>query len=329
MVDIDKDYSVYIHTFPNGKRYVGLTKQNPEVRWGTNGSGYKEQPVYEAIQEFGWDNIKHDIIATNLSRDEAQALEIEMISKYDTINIGYNVSAGGGCGGNSWIQFEYDGDVYSPDDLARLSSLDNLTGHDLTTRINHHGWSLERAMSQPKIPKNIVYYYGNQSGTAKDWYERRIDQNLTYDQIRDRLGKGWDVMRAITQPNTVKDQPSGVGDRIYEYNGKMYNTYELCQISPIKGLKPIDITTRVNHHGWSVHDAITKPKRHRGIMFEYEGDTYTSHELASICIDKTMTYHDVTDRNRLGWTPWEIVNIPKGTTRSQYYRKHANQKVSL
>ena len=45
------NYFVYIHIFPNGKRYVGLTSQNPERRWG-KGIGYKlyrrqyQLPVY-------------------------------------------------------------------------------------------------------------------------------------------------------------------------------------------------------------------------------------------------------------------------------------------
>ena len=35
-----------------------------------------------AIQRYGWDNIEHRIIAENLSRDEANAMEIALISSY-------------------------------------------------------------------------------------------------------------------------------------------------------------------------------------------------------------------------------------------------------
>lgn len=28
-----ENYKVYMHTLPNGKRYVGITKQEPEKRW--------------------------------------------------------------------------------------------------------------------------------------------------------------------------------------------------------------------------------------------------------------------------------------------------------
>ena len=35
-----KNFIVYKHTSPNGKVYIGITKQNPKQRWG-NGSGYR------------------------------------------------------------------------------------------------------------------------------------------------------------------------------------------------------------------------------------------------------------------------------------------------
>jgi hypothetical protein len=35
------NWKVYCHTFPNGKKYVGITKRSPEERWHKDGSGYK------------------------------------------------------------------------------------------------------------------------------------------------------------------------------------------------------------------------------------------------------------------------------------------------
>jgi group I intron endonuclease len=91
-------YSVYIHTFPNEKKYVGVTSRKPYLRWGANGCNYRNSPfLYNAIQKYGWDNIKHEIIAENLSVEEASKLEIELISKYKTSEkkYGYNISLGG------------------------------------------------------------------------------------------------------------------------------------------------------------------------------------------------------------------------------------------
>lgn len=38
---VENHYTVYIHLFPSGKRYVGITGQSLKERWRVNGNGYK------------------------------------------------------------------------------------------------------------------------------------------------------------------------------------------------------------------------------------------------------------------------------------------------
>ena len=96
MLDIDNLenwYSVYQHIFPNGKMYFGMTKAYPPTRWGKNGNGYKINPeMMDAIQQHGWDNIEHHILARNLTYEEAVKLETELTLKYKTYDLehGYN-----------------------------------------------------------------------------------------------------------------------------------------------------------------------------------------------------------------------------------------------
>lgn len=90
--------TVYMHLFPNGKRYIGITGQKPEQRWRVNGNGYKPQKlIRRAIQKYGWDNIEHIIVAKDLTITDASVLEKELIKKYNTTNphFGYNQSIGG------------------------------------------------------------------------------------------------------------------------------------------------------------------------------------------------------------------------------------------
>jgi hypothetical protein len=87
-----------MHTFPNGKRYVGITAQTTKERWRSGGSGYKNQKVvWRAITKYGWENIRHDVIAEGVSPNIAYQLEAELIAKYQTNNplFGYNNSVGG------------------------------------------------------------------------------------------------------------------------------------------------------------------------------------------------------------------------------------------
>ena len=91
-------YTVYQHIFPNGKRYVGLTRNQVEKRWGYRGSNYKRQPlVWNAIQKYGWENIEHDIFALCETKDQAERVERWLIKYHDTTNplCGYNVLPGG------------------------------------------------------------------------------------------------------------------------------------------------------------------------------------------------------------------------------------------
>ena len=72
-------WSVYIHISPSNKYYVGITSKTPEERW-RNGFGYYTQSYfYNAIQKYGWDNFQHEIIAENLSGEEAKKFEIKLI----------------------------------------------------------------------------------------------------------------------------------------------------------------------------------------------------------------------------------------------------------
>lgn len=90
------NYTVYLHTFPNGKYYVGITCQDLNRRW-RDGKGYEGQPVYDAILKYGWSNIKHEVLFTGLSKADAEQKEIELIKQYNSLSHdnGYNIETGG------------------------------------------------------------------------------------------------------------------------------------------------------------------------------------------------------------------------------------------
>lgn len=91
-------YIVYQHKNKiNGKIYIGITARKPEVRW-KNGEGYKSSPhFYSAIQRYGWDNFEHNILFTNLTKEEACKKEQELIKQYNSMDrdFGYNSTSGG------------------------------------------------------------------------------------------------------------------------------------------------------------------------------------------------------------------------------------------
>lgn len=92
-----QSYTVYKHTSPSGKVYIGITAQHPTRRW-RGGSGYRNNAhLAAAVKKYGWPSFTHDILATELSYEEACTLEKALIKKFDSTNPakGYNISLGG------------------------------------------------------------------------------------------------------------------------------------------------------------------------------------------------------------------------------------------
>ena len=99
-------YSVYKHTTPNGKVYIGITSKPVEERW-LSGRGYaRNNHFWNAIKKYGWDEITHEVIAEGLSKNEACKLEQFYIAMYKSAdpNKGYNMTTGGESGAKHTIE---------------------------------------------------------------------------------------------------------------------------------------------------------------------------------------------------------------------------------
>jgi hypothetical protein len=90
-------FTIYKHTTPSGKVYIGQTKQKLWERFG-GGYGYHGQDYFwKAIQKHGWQNITHEVLAQCYTQEEADKLEAMYIEEYNSTNreFGYNIQAGG------------------------------------------------------------------------------------------------------------------------------------------------------------------------------------------------------------------------------------------
>lgn len=95
-------YTVYKHTGPTGKVYIGITRKRPEQRWD-NGKGYKHSPhFWAAIHKYGWPAFEHEILATGLTKEDAERMEVELIAKHRSTDrrFGYNADLGGSATGH-------------------------------------------------------------------------------------------------------------------------------------------------------------------------------------------------------------------------------------
>ena len=90
------DYTVYKLTHLDGRVYIGMTRQTLSKRCRKN--GYDRCPAMgKAVRKYGWESFLLSVVADNLTKDEAELIEKENISLYDSTNPskGFNVALGG------------------------------------------------------------------------------------------------------------------------------------------------------------------------------------------------------------------------------------------
>ena len=89
-------YCVYQHTSPDGKVYIGVTRQDPQARW-CGGFGYASNLYFLTdIMTYGWLNFQHEVLADGLQEEQAFEMEAELIAQHNSTNplFGYNLNAG-------------------------------------------------------------------------------------------------------------------------------------------------------------------------------------------------------------------------------------------
>ena len=106
----DKPYLIYMHINKiNGKVYIGQTSTKAQKRWGSKGINYSGKTIFaKAIKKYGWDSFEHKILLTDLTKEQANSMEKELIDFYKSTDrlFGYNQKEGGSNG--KWIESEKD-----------------------------------------------------------------------------------------------------------------------------------------------------------------------------------------------------------------------------
>jgi hypothetical protein len=100
MSDLTDDWKygthvIYKHTSPSEKSYIGYTK-NKDRRETEHARANGSNPAFHnAVNFYGWDNIKTEILEDQLILSEAKELEKYYIKFFDTRRNGYNCTDGG------------------------------------------------------------------------------------------------------------------------------------------------------------------------------------------------------------------------------------------
>lgn len=98
----ERCHLIYMYISPSNKIYIGQTTgegmKDVKRRAGGGGKGYKDCPYFwNAIQKYGWESFRCEIIISGLTQkevDEAERFYIEGLESYKP-QYGYNISHGG------------------------------------------------------------------------------------------------------------------------------------------------------------------------------------------------------------------------------------------
>lgn len=90
-----KGYWVYTVTCPDGMVYVGMSMREYTSRRWKKGS-YESTSLFPYIKEWGWDNLKKEVIKEGLTKEEAFDLEEEIISFCELNGVCINQRHSGG-----------------------------------------------------------------------------------------------------------------------------------------------------------------------------------------------------------------------------------------
>ena len=204
---MQEHYCVYMHTCPNHKVYIGITGRNPLVRWNS-GKGYQQQQLfYNAILKYGWDNIKHEILFSGLSKEEACKIEREQIAlhKSNVREFGYNMSDGGDCtaqGVNHFIGFEKDGFTVVGSSDGKLLLQCGKCGkiiaryHSALTQKHHIKCECMKS-KRPEPKKYVMIEYRGKVQSAAEWAR---ETGICRDTIMRRLNAGYSSDEIFEMP---------------------------------------------------------------------------------------------------------------------------------
>jgi hypothetical protein len=85
----------------NSKTYIGQTTRDLAQRWKEHCRDFSQRKLYRAIQKYGVENFKAEIIQNCSSLSELNNQEVFWINKHNSIRNGYNIRHGGNNSKNS------------------------------------------------------------------------------------------------------------------------------------------------------------------------------------------------------------------------------------
>lgn len=299
---IMNNYIIYKYTSPSGKIYIGQTCLGIRKRAGVNGEKYLRknkdgnfnQPlIANAILKYGWDNFTKEILFKNLSQEEANEKEIEMIEYYKSSDrrYGYNIRSGG--------------ESYSEKDRKRMSESIKAKWEDPNSGFNNMTpyWK-DKKLSREAVDKMVA----SRKETLKNFTEEEYIEYCRKQQIHkinqyDLDGnfiKQWLSLYELEQAGFNKHNIQAVCTRRKTSRGYTVSTYKNFQwrySDDCEDIKPYSRPKKYSN--CKQFRKIARVDNDSNIIKEYESIVSASRDLniseasiQSVCVGRSKNTKD-------------------------------------
>ena len=222
----------------NNKIYIGQKKSNVFLKEQYLGSG---KYIKRAINKYGKDNFKVEIIDTAESREELSNLEIYYIALFNStnINIGYNIAKGGIGGGEVYVNNGYKNEFITKKELNNYLSngwqLGMLPGRKEINHSTTRSKNISKALKGKTKSREHVEKHSKALKEAKrHWYTNGILGCDLWLKESDDIPAGYYPGRTISEEAKIKNSNSCKGripwnkgltketdDRVKKYSEKL------------------------------------------------------------------------------------------------------------
>ena len=231
-----ESYKIYKHTTPNGKVYIGQTRNDLSDRW-KNGKGYtchRHGFFWKAIEKYGWDNIQHELLEDGLSKEEADSLEKHYIELYKSNlrEFGYNSQTGGSSG----YQYTEESKKKISEGLKRHYEECGKPNTEKARRVLQE--KQKRAIAQYDLQGNLIAIYDS----ALEAYEKTGVSNKNINHVVRSQGRikqtgGFMWRYAEDAPDKITPYSNGIKVFYIDERTNILGVYENCsQASKATGI---------------------------------------------------------------------------------------------
>jgi group I intron endonuclease len=242
--------------------YIGQTCKTPEERFGKDGIRYLSKskkgtythPAFaNAILKYGWDNFEHEIITSNLTKEEADNFEKLLIEKLNTMNpeYGYNCKEGGSRG------------KLSEESIRKMSE---------SRKGKKHTEETKRKMSEAHKGENSYMFGKHLSEETKQKISNSLQGNIITEETREKISE------ALKGKRTGSESPYAKKVVQYDLNGNLIKVWD----SVIDAGKALGVDKgNISHccNNYKSHKTIA------GYIWRWLGDELTE-EYISFCNQK-------------------------------------------